>query len=109
MGYPYNMRTLLFVTALAAAAACQHSDADKTKDKTAEKDDVKIPDLTVDDVAKQVEAKTITPVDCNTANTRKRMGVVPGAVLVTDDESYAASELPADKNTKLVFYCASPS
>ena len=49
------MRTLLFVTALAAAAACQHSDADKAKDKTAEKDDVKIPDLTVDDVAKQVE------------------------------------------------------
>lgn len=105
------MRTLLFVTALAAAAACQHSDADKAqgKDKTAEKDDVKIPDLTVDDVAKQVDAKAITPVDCNTANTRKRMGVIPGAVLVTDDEGYAASELPADKNTKLVFYCASPS
>ena len=100
------MRTLLFVTALAAAAAaCQHSDSDKT----AEKEDVKVPELTVDDVAKQVAAKTITPIDCNTPNTRKRMGVIPGAVLVTDDESYAASELPADKTTKLVFYCASPS
>jgi hypothetical protein len=36
------------------------------------------------------------------------MGVVPGAILVTDDESYAATELPADKTTKLVFYCSNP-
>jgi len=36
------------------------------------------------------------------------MGVVPGAILVTDDESFAATELPPDKTTKLVFYCADP-
>ena len=108
------MRTLLFVTALALAAACQQTDANKGKDKTAEvktaeTGDLEIPDLTVDDVAKQIDAKAITPVDCNTERTRKRMGVIPGAVLVSDDEGYAASELPADKNTKLVFYCSSPS
>ena len=34
------------------------------------------------------------------------MGVVPGAVLLTDSESFALTELPADKSKPLVFYCA---
>ena len=35
------------------------------------------------------------------------MGVVPGAILVSPD-SFAATDLPADKSAKLVFYCADP-
>jgi hypothetical protein len=55
---------------------------------------------------KALAAKEATPVDCNGDRTRKKLGVIPGAILVSDEESFAASELPADKNTKLVFYCA---
>ena len=32
--------------------------------------------------------------------------MVPGAVLLTDSESFALTELPADKAKELVFYCA---
>ena len=47
------------------------------------------------------------PVDANGETTRKKMGVVPGAVLLTDSESVRRSrELPADKGKALVFYCA---
>jgi hypothetical protein len=36
------------------------------------------------------------------------MGVVPGAILISDVDNFATSELPADKTAKLVFYCADP-
>jgi rhodanese-related sulfurtransferase len=45
-------------------------------------------------------------IDANGEPTRKRMGVIPGATLLTDYEQYAVSELPADKSKTLVFYCA---
>ena len=99
------MRTLLFATALslAAIAGCSKTDsagaADKAKD---------VPSMTVDEVDQAIAAKQAVAVDCNTDKTRKRNGVVPGAILISDDESFAASELPADKSTKLVFYCANP-
>ena len=34
------------------------------------------------------------------------MGMLPGAVLLSDPVAFAASELPADKRAPLVFYCA---
>ena len=55
-----------------------------------------------------VTDKTAQAVDCNTDKTRKRAGVVPGAILISDHEGYAAGELPADKTMRLVFYCANP-
>jgi len=45
-------------------------------------------------------------VDANGDATRQRMGVIPGATLLTDYESYALGELPSDKARTLVFYCA---
>ena len=45
-------------------------------------------------------------VDANGDVTRKKLGVIPGAVLLTDYEGYAMTELPADKGKPLVFYCA---
>ncbi len=100
------MRCILFAAALAAAAAgCAKSDSDKSAAKTAE---ASIPTMTVDEVDHALAAKQAQAVDCNSEGTRKKMGHVPGAILVTADDSYAASELPADKTTKLVFYCSNP-
>lgn len=45
--------------------------------------------------------------DANGDSTRKKDGVIPGAVLLSSFNHYdIAKELPADKNTTLVFYCA---
>jgi hypothetical protein len=62
----------------------------------------------MDEVQKGIEAKTLTAVDCNGDRTRKKMGTLPGAIQVSDEESFAATELPADKGAKLVFYCMDP-
>ncbi|HUS28877.1 MAG TPA: hypothetical protein VMZ53_10210 [Kofleriaceae bacterium] len=97
------MRNVLFGVVLAVAAA---SAGCKKADHSAAKAEEQFATLTVDEVAAQLEAKQIVPVDCNGDGTRKQMGVVPGAVLVTDEEQYGPSELPADKTTKLVFYCS---
>jgi len=99
------MRNILLATvlALSAAAACSTSES-----TPAAKAEVKIPEASVDDLDRMLAANEATPVDCNGPNTRKRVGYVPGAVLVTDEGTYAASELPADKARKLVFYCGGP-
>jgi hypothetical protein len=109
------MRTIALATALiaalAAAPGCAKSDKAEAAPSGAEESDKtaeKIPEMTVDDLDHALAAKQAVAVDCNRASTRKRAGVVPGAILVSDDESYAPSELPADKATKLVFYCANP-
>jgi hypothetical protein len=45
--------------------------------------------------------------DANHASTREKFGVIAGAHLLSSYDNYdVARELPADKNTKLVFYCA---
>jgi hypothetical protein len=107
------MRNLLFGAALALAAfsGCAKSDdakANPAPKTEAKADDVKFPTMTVDEVDKAIASKSVTPVDCNGDRTRKKLGIVPGAIAVTDEDTYAASELPADKSTHLVFYCADP-
>ena len=62
--------------------------------------------LTVDATDALLASGTCQVVDANGAPTRQRMGVIPGATLLTDYEQYAVSELPADKSKTLVFYCA---
>ena len=45
--------------------------------------------------------------DANAPETRAGFGIIRGAKLLASDDSYdVASTLPADKNAKLVFYCA---
>jgi hypothetical protein len=105
--YPWSMRNLLFAAALSipAIAGCSKPDtppAAPAADKAADK----LSSMTIDEVESALAANQAKPVDCNGDSLRKKLGVVPGAILVTDDESYAASELPADKATKLVFYCS---
>ncbi|MGE5184905.1 MAG: rhodanese-like domain-containing protein, partial [Acidobacteriota bacterium] len=64
--------------------------------------------ITVDQLDKDLAAKAATPVDCNGDATRKHMGTIPGAILVSDEDKYDASALPTDKAAKLVFYCGGP-
>ena len=99
------MRKLLFATliALAPLAACSKSDkADSSKQEA------KLPEISVADAAAGMEAKQVTFVDCNAPQTRKKLGIIPGAVLVDDEETFTESVLPADKAAKLVFYCGGP-
>ena len=49
--------------------------------------------------------KKAVAVDVNGKDYRQREGVIPGALLLTNFQKYELSELPKDKNTKLVFYC----
>ena len=98
------MRQLLMTTilALASMTACA-----KDSDKSAPKAD-DLPSMTVAEVEQAITAKQAVAVDCNGDRTRKKNGVVPGAILISDEEQYPVSELPADKATKLIFYCADP-
>ena len=49
---------------------------------------------------------TLTVIDANSADTRAKHGVIPGAVLLTSYRDYdVAGELPADTSRRLVFYC----
>lgn len=59
------------------------------------------------DVAAWNKARKITAVDANSTETRSKMGVIPGATLLTSSSQFAATELPAARDSKLVFYCAS--
>ena len=80
------------------------------KDKSASSEsEPQLATMTLDDVEKGLAANELTAVDCNGEDTRKKFGVIPGAVLVADEEGYPASDLPADKTRKLVFYCSGPS
>ena len=97
------MRNVLFGVVLALSAVsvgCEKSD------KAAAKAEEQFPTMTPDEVEAQLATKSVTPVDCNGEGTRKKMGILPGAILITDEEQFGPSELPADKNTKLVFYCS---
>jgi len=98
------MRTILLAAVLAlGAGACS-----KSADKAAASDkDSKVPLISVSDVDQQLAKGECVPVDANGERTRKKMGVVPGAVLLTDSEAFALSELPTDKSKPLVFYCGS--
>jgi hypothetical protein len=106
------MRNLLLATALAVAslAGCTKSSKDEaaTKADPAAAKAEEFPAMTPDDVEKALASKEVVPVDCNGERTRKKLGVVPGAIIISDEELFVKSELPADTSTKLVFYCADP-
>ena len=97
------MRTLLFSLVVAlAAAGCSEKSNEKADKGEVEKD---LREISVADAAAALEAKNATFVDCNGDKTRKRVGVIPGAILIEDEETFTADVLPADKATKLIFYC----
>ena len=65
-----------------------------------------IPELTVADVAARIGRPDFHVFDNNGAGRYKRSHVPTAKNL--NAHNYEASELPADKMAKLVFYCAGP-
>lgn len=104
------MRTLLLATLLglagaagaAGAAGCSRSSSEATQGVQIGS----IPTLSVDELEAKLARGECRAVDANTDATRRRFGVIPGAVLLSDYETFLQSELPADKSKGLVFYCA---
>lgn len=100
------MRTLLFTALLSLSVlACSKAE---TREKAAPhvKLSESIPTVTIDELDAKLARGECQAVDANGEATRKRLGVIPGAVLLTDSDMFSASELPADKSKTLVFYCA---
>ena len=62
--------------------------------------------VTVAELSSLKKTKTVTVLDANDRETRAKMGIIPGAILLTGFEDYSLSQLPKHKSTKLVFYCA---
>lgn len=69
-----------------------------------------IPEVSVEQVAQWLESGEAVAVDANGASTRAEHGVIPGARLLSSSGTYDPNaELPSDKSTQLVFYCANTS
>jgi len=93
------MRTLLLVGVFGLGlVGCAKS--------TPAPDKIQLATVSIEQLDQMIARSECQPVDANGDTTRKRMGVIPGAVLLTDFEGYAMNELPADKAKPLVFYCA---
>lgn len=66
-----------------------------------------IGELTVEALAELRKGTAVTVLDANSEQTRKKEGIIPGAVLLSSSSQYdAAKELAAPRDQKLVFYCA---
>jgi rhodanese-related sulfurtransferase len=126
-----NVKILALGMALTAAAACNkaaptNDAANETEAKPADaaaqalaakaeaKPEAKPADahdaftnLSIEKVSALVASGDCVAVDANSADTRKELGVVPNAILLSNYRTFDASELPADKGKKLVFYCGS--
>lgn len=58
------------------------------------------------ELMREIDARAVTVVDVN-APQRWQSGHVPGAVNL-DPQAYGAADLPAGRDTPLVFYCSNP-
>ena len=98
------MQKFLVASLLGLAAAAGSS---KSSDKAETAETARLPMVTVDQVDQAIARNTAQAVDANGTETRKKMGVVPGAILLSDGkDALDPKELPADKSKELVFYCA---
>ncbi len=103
------MRTILLITIVGLASiGCSTSEPAKTQGGSPLVEE-NVPEVTVDEVDSGLAKSEWQAVDANGDGTRKKMGVVPGAVLLSDYETFASSELGPDKAKNLVFYCANTS
>ena len=102
------MRTVLFlsVLGLAGIGGCAKKADDNTKAAVAA---AEVPTITIDQLDTMLAKSECVPVDANGERTRQKMGVIPGAVLLTDSDTFTPAELPSDKSKTLVFYCANTS
>lgn len=94
----------LLAAALSASAAGCSRDRATTEVASAERAPVTVPAVSVAELDRMLADHQCQAVDANGDVTRRRMGVIPGAVLLRDLD--AVDQLPADKTRHLVFYCA---
>lgn len=101
------MRTLLLTALLGiSTAGCSKASKDEPAPARHERLSDQVPTVTIDELDAELARGACQAVDANGEATRKRMGVIPGAVLLTDSDMFSPSELPGDKTKPLVFYCA---
>jgi rhodanese-related sulfurtransferase len=94
------------MVALALAARASAADIGKILENTEGPDKFQV--IHVADLAKLMAdpSSKVQVYDANHPSTRERFGVIAGAHLLSSNDNYdVAKELPADKNTKIVFYC----
>lgn len=101
-----NLLAAALLSVIALGAGCSKTATSSDKPESAGVIEAKVPTITVDEVDKALASNDCQPVDANGTATRKKMGVLPGAVLLTDSSDFKVSELPTDKTKPLVFYCA---
>jgi len=95
------------MVALMLAARASAADLGQLLNNNEEPDNFQI--IHVADLAKLMAdpSSKVQIFDANHASTRENFGVIPGAHLLSSAGNYdVAKELPADKNARLVFYCA---
>jgi rhodanese-related sulfurtransferase len=100
---------LLAAALVPAALGCSRA-RDTAADRAGERAAAPAPaiaSVTVDELDRMLANHECQAVDANGDATRQRMGVIPGAVLLRDMD--ATDQLPADRSTGLVFYCANPA
>jgi rhodanese-related sulfurtransferase len=93
----------IFALSLAVPSIALACDADKKEQAAAHT----VKSLTITELTSLQKEKKATVLDANLEQFRKQNGVIPGAVMLTSFNKYdVAKELPATKDSKLVFYCA---
>lgn len=102
MGMVHVMRSILLASILTLGSFAGCSKAPPV----AETETAKLASVTVGELDTMLAGNQCQAVDANGDATRKKMGVIPGAVLLSDSAQFNAAELPADKSKSLVFYCA---
>jgi hypothetical protein len=98
---------LALLLALTFAARASATDIGKLLENKEGPDNFQV--IHVADLAKLMAdpASHVQIFDANHFSTRERFGIIPGAHLLSSYDNYdVAKELPADKNAKIVFYCA---
>jgi rhodanese-related sulfurtransferase len=96
---------VLACSGLTVACKNEHASAANPEQTTRAAAPAQVREVTVPEVSTFIKEKSAVVVDANGTDTRKESGVIPGAVLLTNNQSYSLSELPSDKAKKLVFYC----
>ncbi len=103
----------LFVAGNTTAFADHHENHEKKseekheKQQAAKKADAAHVEISLDDLKKAIDTKTVFLVDANSAKTYDK-GHLPGAVSFAKNEKDFAKLLPQDKNALIVAYCGGP-
>jgi rhodanese-related sulfurtransferase len=92
---------------LVLAAGCRSREREPTPSASESRAPLAL--VSIPQVSEFVRDRSAVIVDTNSTETRKELGIIPGAILLSSHDEYALSELPSAKSKKLVFYCGSTS